>query len=162
MLLKRGLKRHSALLRPPHGIWIRITICWTITQWRNCCNVLFEVGMRCNYSAGAIWTLRSEQYTWCRENLAYGKWTWDQHMGAFHFEDDKDYMWFRLRWSWNSFPTRSVIHALPVGGTIEATGIRFPHGVHKRLVRETGNTLTSVSFLNKRRTSLCFCWGGND
>lgn len=55
--------------------------------------------MRCNYSAGAIWSLREYQYAWCRENLVYGKWTWDHHMGAFHFEDDKDYMWFRLRWS---------------------------------------------------------------
>lgn len=66
---------------------------------QNKSNVGVKMVMISNYSAGAIWDLIADQYIWCRENLPDGKWIWDHHMGAFHFEDGKDYMWFRLRWS---------------------------------------------------------------
>ena len=44
----------------------------------------------------------AEMEKWCRENLYHGGYyepDWEYRSNQFVFKDEKEYMWFKLRWS---------------------------------------------------------------
>lgn len=45
------------------------------------------------YNGAAQW---QEIYIWCRDNLNH---YWSNGSDTFHFDDEKEYAWFLLRWS---------------------------------------------------------------
>lgn len=45
------------------------------------------------YNGVALW---QEVWDWCRNNFDY---CWTNHYDTIHFDDEKEYAWFLLRWS---------------------------------------------------------------